>query len=87
MDARNGWQRFVDFIVPEQFREFFGGSPAEPTEQAMKILSEADILELERPLDGTVEAVSCLPSFGVFCVFLCVVSEVGCGLERVKFTR
>lgn len=54
----NGWRRLVDSIVPESFREFFGGSPPEPTEAARRMLSEADILKLEEPKEGHLAAVS-----------------------------
>lgn len=54
----NGWRRFVDSFVPESIREFFGGSPPEPAEEARRMLSEAEILRLEEPTEGHLAAVS-----------------------------
>lgn len=52
----NAWRRFVDSFVPESIRGFFGGSPPEPSEVALRELSEADILRLEEPHEGSVAA-------------------------------
>ncbi|GMH44721.1 hypothetical protein BSKO_12673 [Bryopsis sp. KO-2023] len=54
--AQDGFMDILDAIIPAPILEFFGRSPPESPEVGQRILSEADILELEKPQEGFVGA-------------------------------
>lgn len=54
--AQNSFLEFLDAIIPAPIMEFFGRSPPESPEVGQRILSESEILELEKPKEGFVSA-------------------------------
>lgn len=54
--ADTPFQQLLDVIIPDSIQEFLGLSPPPPPEVGQRILSEAEILELEKPQEGFVAA-------------------------------